>query len=48
MQQNFCPDQNDVSSVLHYDVEPAVGFPRNVVYWIIDLNYCKDKQLDIL
>ena len=32
MQQNFCPDQNEVSSVLHYDVEPAIGFPRNVVF----------------
>ena len=33
MQQNFCPDQNDVSSVLHYDMEPAIGFPHNIVYY---------------
>ena len=40
MQQNFCPDQNDVSSVLHYDVEPAVGFPRNVVYYLLPCYCC--------
>ena len=38
MQQNFCPDQNDVSSVLHYDVDPAVWFPCNVVF--LNLSFC--------
>ena len=33
MQQKFCSDENDISSVLHYDMVPAVGFPRNVHYY---------------